>query len=61
MLRGTRKPWVERGKMGDVHSKKSAAISLTTGWVSGKLEGKRSLPPTIPAQSLVVYVPGSQV
>ena len=47
--------------MGDALSKKSAAISLTTGWVSGKLEGKSSLPPTIPAQSPVVRVLGSQV
>lgn len=61
MLRGTRKPCVEQGKMGDAHSKKSAAISLTTGWISGKLEGNGSLPPTIPAQSLVVCVLGSQV
>lgn len=40
MLRGTRKPCVEQGKKGDALSKKSAAISLITGWVSGELEGK---------------------
>jgi len=31
MLRGTRKPCVEPGKVGDALSKKSAAISLITG------------------------------
>ena len=61
MLRGTRKPCVEQGKKGDALSKKSAAISLITGWVSGGLEGISSLPPTIPVQSLVVCVLGSQV
>ena len=60
MLRGTRESRVNEAKMGDTLSKKSAAISLIRG-VSSELEGKNGLPPTIPAQSLVVCVPGSQV